>query len=60
MAAVIVILLYALLQCGAAHSRGHTGDAGLDMKRENLRFWDRKGNADSSSCDHKVDCCQGE
>ena len=57
MAAVIMALL---LQCGAAHDIGNKGDTGQGNKRENLRFWDRKGNADSFTCDHKVDCCQGE
>ena len=58
---LFVLLLWSrFLQCDAVRNADSRRDTGFATKRENLNFWDRKGNADSASCDHKVDCCQGE
>ena len=52
MSSIVFVLL---LQCAVTHDDLSEGKPVSAMKREHLDFWDRNGNADSASCDHKED-----
>ena len=57
MSSIVFVLL---LQCVVTHDGLSEGKPVSVMQREHLDFWDRNGNADSVSCDHKEDRSNGD